>query len=78
MNLEQKGYPYNKSNACLLWHERKTTNQTCSNQTTRAQDHDHLAQHLPKKEPQFGIYNKITRYQINITDLVVQTQNAKN
>lgn len=36
------------------------TKQICSNQTTRAQARDHLAQHLPEKEPQFGIY-EITR-----------------
>ena len=60
MNLERKGYPYQKSNAFLPWHERKMTKQICSNQTTRAQARDHLAQHLPGKEPQFGIY-EITR-----------------
>ena len=61
MNLERKEYPYNKSSAFLPWHERKATKQICSNQTTHAQACDHLAQHLPKKEPQFAIYNEITR-----------------
>lgn len=61
MNLERKGYPYKRSSTFLPWHERKMTKQICSNLTTRAQARDHQAQHLPGKEPQFGIYNEITR-----------------
>ena len=78
MNLERNGYPYNKSSAFLPWHERKATKQICSIQTTRAQARDHLAQHLPEKEPQFGVYNEITRYLINVTHLIVQMLTAKN
>lgn len=39
--------------------------QICSNQTTRAQARDHLAQHIPGKEPQFGINlrdHKVDKY----------------
>jgi hypothetical protein len=60
-NLERTGYPIKKSSAFLPWHERKTTKQLCSSQTTRAQARDHLAQPLPEKEPQFGMYIDITR-----------------
>ena len=61
-NLERMGYPYKNSTAFLPWHERQTAKQICSSQTTRAQARDYLAQHLPQKEPQFGMYIEITRY----------------
>ena len=78
IDLERNGYPYNKSSTFLPWQERKASKQICSNQTTRAIACDHLGQHLPEKEPQFGVYNEITRYLINVTHLVVQMPTAKN
>lgn len=60
-HLARAGFPFKHSNAFLPWHERQMLKQLCSQETTRTAARNHLAQHLPGMEPQFGMYIDIQR-----------------
>lgn len=60
-HLARAGFPFKSSNAFLPWHERQMLKQLCSQETTRTAARNHLAQHLPGVEPQFGMYLDIQR-----------------
>ena len=55
-HLARAGFPFKSSNAFLPWHERQTLKQLCSQETTRTTARNHLAQHLPGMESQFGMH----------------------
>ena len=60
-HLARVGFPFKSSNAFLPWHERQMLKQLGSQETTRTTARNHLAQHLPGTEPQFGMYIDIQR-----------------